>query len=104
MKELKFVGSSLKDLSEFPLEARRTAGHELWQVQQGLQPSDFKSMTSIGPGCYEIRIHVMGEWRVIYVAKFKEAVYVLHAFAKKTQVTQNMDVELARQRYRQIRE
>jgi phage-related protein len=104
MKPLKFIGSSLDDLSTFPDEVRRAAGHELWQVQQGLQPSDFKPMTSVGPGCYEIRIHLSGQWRVIYVAKFKDAVYVLHAFAKKTQATQQSDIELARRRYRQIGE
>jgi phage-related protein len=104
MKLLKFVGSSLDDLSAFPDEVRRAAGHELWQVQQGLQPSDFKPMASVGSGCYEIRIHLSGQWRVLYVAKFKEAVYVLHAFAKKTQATQQSDIELARRRYKQISE
>lgn len=104
MKPLKFIGSSLDDLSAFPQEARRAAGHELWQVQQGLQPSDFKHMTSVGSGCYEIRIHLFGEWRVIYLAKVKDAVYVLHAFAKKTQGTQQSDIELARRRYKQISE
>ncbi len=104
MKPLKFIGSSLDDLSAFPEEARRAAGHELWQVQQGLQPSDFKSMSSVGSGCYEIRIHLSGQWRVLYVAKFKEAVYVLHVFAKKTQATLQSDIELARRRYNQISE
>jgi phage-related protein len=104
MKPLTFIGSSLNDLSAFPEEARRAAGHELWQVQQGLQPSDFKPMTSVGSGCYEIRIHLSGHWRVLYVAKFKEAVYVLHAFAKKTQATQQSDIGLARRRYQQISE
>lgn len=104
MKPLTFIGSSLNDLSAFPEEARRAAGHELWQVQRGLQPSDFKPMTSVGSGCYEIRIHLSGQWRVLYVAKFKEAVYVLHAFAKKTQATRQSDIELARRRYQQIGE
>jgi len=104
MKPLKFIGSSLDDLSTFLGDVRRVAGHELWQVQQGLQPSDFKPMTAVGPGCYEIRIHLSGQWRVIYVAKFKDAVYVLHAFAKKTQATQQTDIELARRRYKQIGE
>ncbi len=104
MKPLKFIGSSLDDLSAFPEEARRAAGHELWQVQQGLQPSDFKPLSSVGSGCYEIRIHLSGQWRVLYVAKFKEAVYVLHVFAKKTQATLQSDIELARRRYNQISE
>lgn len=104
MKPLAFVGSSLDDLSAFPVEARRVAGHELWQVQNGLMPSDFKPMPAVGPGAYEIRVHVLGEWRVIYVAKLRDAVYVLHAFQKKAQATRREDIELAQKRYRQIGE
>jgi phage-related protein len=102
MKALKFVGSSLDDLTDFPLEARRESGFELWQVQRGLHPSDFKPMPSVGAEAFEIRVHVLGEWRVIYVAKFKNAVYVLHAFHKKTQKTRKEDIELAARRYKQI--
>ena len=83
MKALNFVGGSLDDLTDFPLEARRAAGFELWQVQRGLTPSDFKPMPAVGAGAYEIRVHVLGEWRVVYVAKFEDSVYVLHAFRKK---------------------
>jgi phage-related protein len=103
MKPLRFVGSSLSDLADFPVTARRAAGYELWQVQCGLMPSDFKPMSSVGAGCYEVRIHSEGEWRVIYVASFKEAIYVLHAFGKKSQTTERRDLELARKRYLQIR-
>lgn len=60
-------------------------------------------MPDVGAGVQEIRIHVLGEWRVIYVAKFANAVYVLHAFQKKTQKTRREDIELARRRYQQIR-
>ena len=102
MKKLRFVGSSLDDLRDFPTEARRESGFELDAVQRGLMPSDFKPMLEIGAGTYEIRIHVLGEWRVIYVAKFDDAVYVLHAFQKKTQKTHKEDIELATRRYRQI--
>lgn len=102
MKALKFVGSSLDDLTDFPLEARRESGFELWQVQRGLHPTDFKPMPAVGAGAFEIRLHVLGEWRVIYVAKFKDAVYVLHAFHKKTQKTRKEDIELAARRYKQI--
>jgi phage-related protein len=59
-------------------------------------------MLSIGAGVKEIRIHVLGEWRVIYVAKFRDAIYVLHAFKKKSQKTSRQDIELARQRYNRI--
>jgi len=102
MKELRFVGSSLDDLRNFPDEARRAAGFELRTVQNGLEPSDWKPMQTIGKGVKEIRIHVLGEWRVIYVAKFGDAVYVLHAFQKKSGKTNRRDIELARQRYGQI--
>jgi phage-related protein len=102
MKPLKFVGSSLRDLSAFPDGVRRRAGYELWQVQLGLTPSDFKPMSTIGSGCYEIRIHERGEFRVIYVAKFKGAIYVLHAFQKKTRSTTELDLALAKQRLRQV--
>lgn len=104
MKTLEFVGSSLDDLADFPLEARRESGFKLWQVQRGLSPSDFKPMPAVGAGAFEIRVHVLGEWRVIYVAKFKDAVYVLHAFHKKTQKTRKEDIELAARRYKQVGE
>lgn len=104
MKLLKFVGSSLSNLRKFPAEARRAAGFELWQVQCGLMPSDFKPLLGVGPGAYEIRVHVKGEWRVIYVAKFANNIYVLHAFQKKTRKTRREDMELAERRYRQIKE
>ena len=102
MKPLRFVGSSLAALQRFPDAPRRAAGHELWQAQCGLMPSDFKPMPAVGLGCYEIRIHVEGEWRVIYVAKLAEAVYVLHAFQKKSRATDRNDIAIAQNRYRAI--
>ena len=102
MKVLHFVGTSLDDLKQFPVEAKRAAGFELWQVQNGLDPSDWKPMHVVGMGVREIRIHTGGEWRVLYVAKFAEVVYVLHAFGKKTQRTAKSAVELAARRYREI--
>lgn len=104
MKTLKFVGSSLDDLREFPLEARREAGFQLDAIQRGLDPSDWKPMQNIGSGVREIRIHVLGEWRVIYVAKFADAVYILHAFQKKSRKTPKTDIDVAARRYRQIGE
>lgn len=101
-KALKFVGSSLDDLRNFPEEARRVAGFELRAIQNGLEPRDWKAMLPIGSGVKEIRIHVLGEWRVIYVAKLSDAAYVLHAFQKKGQRTNKIDIELARKRLQQI--
>jgi phage-related protein len=102
IKLLKFVASSLDDLRNFPDEARRAAGFELHAIQSGLEPSDWRPMQIVGSGVKEIRIHVLGEWRIIYVAKHHEAVYVLHAFQKKTRKTSRQDIDLARQRYKQI--
>ena len=75
MKPLKFVGSSLDDLRDFPEEARRAAGFELRALQDGFEPRDWKPIVSVGQGAKEIRIHVLGEWRVIYVAQIRNAIY-----------------------------
>jgi phage-related protein len=102
MKPLEFVGSSRDGLRDFSAESRRAVGFELGFIQRGLDPSDWRSMSEVGAGVREIRIHVLGEWRVLYVAQFTNAVYVLHAFQKKTRKTRREDIELARKRYRQI--
>lgn len=102
MKILKFIGSSQDDLINFPRDARRECGRELDRVQRGLMPSDFKPMLSVGKGVYEIRVHVLGEWRVLYVARHGDAVVVLHAFHKKSPKTAKPDIELAIRRYKQM--
>jgi phage-related protein len=102
VKALKFVGLSLDDLRNFPEEARRVAGFELRAVQNGLEPRDWKPMRSVGSGVKEIRIHVLGEWRIVYVAKLAGAIYVLHAFQKKSQKTNKNDIEVARRRFKEI--
>ena len=102
IKPLKFVASSLDDLRNFPDEARRAAGFELHAIQSGLEPSDWKPIQVVGSGIKEIRIHILGEWRVIYVATHREAIYVLHAFQKKSKKTSQHEINLARQRYKQI--
>ena len=102
MKLLKFLGSSREDLRTFPAEARRAAGFELHFLQAGLMPSDWKPLKAVGAGAIEIRIHREGEWRVVIVAKFESAIYVLHAFEKKTRATRDSDIAMARKRYREI--
>jgi phage-related protein len=102
IKPLSFVGSSIDDLRNFPDEAPRAAGFELRAVQNGLEPCDWKPMQAIGLGVKEIRIHILGEWRIIYVAKLSDAIYVLHVFQKKTGKTSQRDIDLARKRYKQI--
>ncbi len=93
-KPLRWVGASRDDLRAFPATARRTAGHQLHRVQMGLMPNDWKPMSSVGGGVHEIRIRADREHRVLYVARFQEAVYVLHAFEKKAQRTSKADIEL----------
>ena len=102
MKKLFWVGSALEDLRAFPGDARRIAGHELFLVQQGLEPDDWKPIASVGPGVQELRIHTGVEHRVFFVAKFAEGVYILHAFVKKTRQVARPDLELARERYRDV--
>jgi len=102
MKDAIFLGTSKADLRGFPDDARRDAGVALYQVQLGLDPTDWKTMSSIGPGVREIRIRTGGAFRVIYLAARPEGVYVLHCFQKKTQKTAPHDIELARQRYKQV--
>jgi len=101
MKPVRFVGSARDDLAAFPKTARTRAGHELFMIQVGRNPDDWKPMSNVGPGACEIRVRdPHGAYRVIYVAKFTDAVYVLHAFQKKTQKTARADLDLAMQRYR----
>ena len=101
-KPLVWLGSSLEALRAFPEDARQEAGFQLRRVQKGLSPVDQKPMTTVGPGVVEIRIHTAQEYRVLYVAKFAEAVYVLHAFNKRTQKTLQRDIDLAKRRYSEL--
>jgi len=103
MKFIVFVGDSLKRLREFPEDARHDAGYQLDKVQRGQTPDDCKPMPAIGKGVEEIRIwDDSGTYRVIYTARLRDAVYVLHAFQKKTQATSKRDVDVARQRLAQV--
>jgi len=101
-KPLVWLGSSRRDIRAFPADALRRSGFQLRRVQQGLDPDDWKPMTSVGPGVREIRIQTGLAHRVFYVATFEEAVYVLHAFEKRTTKTPPHDVKLARDRYRAL--
>ena len=103
MKRVRFIGSSKQDMSAFPASARQRAGLELFMVQVGREPSDWKPMSQVGAGACEIRVRdEAGAFRVIYVAKFADAVYVLHAFQKKTRKTPRADIALAASRYKMI--
>ena len=97
-KSLAWLGSSLQDARAFPADARRSTGYQLGRVQQGLMPDDWKPMATVGAGVYEIRIHTELEHRVFYVARCEDAVYVIHAFEKRTPQTRAADIALARKR------
>ncbi len=102
-KPVEFRGSALDDLRSFPVTARREAGHQLDRVQRGDEADDWKPLAGFGAGCCEIRIRdASGAFRVIFVAKFADAVYVLHCFQKKTQKTSKTDVDLAQRRYLEL--
>jgi phage-related protein len=78
-------------------------GHQLFRVQCGLDPDDWKPMASIGPGVREIRVRdPSGAFRTIYLATRSEAIYVLHCFRKKTPKTALQDIDLARQRLARV--
>lgn len=100
---MKWVGSTLDDQRALPAEVRRELGFDLRRVQQGKLPRDWKTITTVGPGAMEIRIQLNGAFRMMYVAKFAEAIYVLHVFQKKTQKTSELDLAVARRRLALVR-
>ena len=100
MKPVIFHGRSLKLIKQFPVEARREAGHQLDRVQHGLEALDWKPVTTIGKGVREIRIRCRGQYRVIYLADRKTEIHVLHAFHKKSQKTAKADIEIARRNFK----
>ena len=102
-KVVKWLGDSLGQLRTWPKSVTEEVGAELLAVQEGRVPSDWKSMTTVGAGVKEIRVaQNRNQYRVIYVAKFIEAVYVIHAFEKKTQRTPNHDLDIAKTRYKEL--
>jgi phage-related protein len=104
VKPVVWLGDSLHRLREFPAGATRIAGYELERVQSGREPKDWKPMPIVGLGVNEIRARIGDEYRLFYVAKFVEAVYVLHAFQKKSQKTSLADINVAQRRYRELLE
>jgi len=103
MRKIVFLGRSLELIREFPSSVKQESGYELDKVQRGLEPKDWKSMSAIGPGVREIRIHTGGTWRLVYVVNRKDAVYVLHAFQKKTQKTTMRDVLLIKSALKELK-
>jgi phage-related protein len=102
-KPVTFHGDSLERLRNFPDDARREAGHELYQLQRGESPSNWRPMPTIGAGVREIRIRdATGAYRVIYIATLADAIHVLHAFQKRSQKTSQRDLDLAAARLRRL--
>ena len=102
LKPVRWLGNTRAAVRAFPLHARRDAGYQLYRVQLGHDPSDWKPMPRVGAGVREIRIHADGEYRVLYLATRPDAVYVLHAFVKKRQATPKLDIDLGRARLREL--
>ena len=101
MRNLVFLVGSKAELDAFPAKAKQAAGRQLMMVQLGHDPVDWKPMASVGAGAAEIRIKdETGAYRVIYVAKFKDSVYVLRCFKKQSQKTSQRDLDTAAARYR----
>ena len=101
LKPVEWVGDSLKRVRAFAKPVRQQVGYELELAQHDLEPSDWKPMPTVGPGVNEIRIHVEGEHRVFFVARLRHAIYVLHAFRKKSRKTSKADIDLGRARFQE---
>ncbi len=102
MKGIIWLGPTHQTVKEYPVNVRREIGYNLDRVQRGMDPCDWKPMVGVGNGVKEIRIHEENEYRILYVAKFEEAVYVLHCFVKKTQETAKREIDVAKKRYSEI--
>ena len=99
LKPVVFLGDSREALRAFPDKPRQRAGIELRAVQGGLEPDDWKPMTTIGGGVRELRVRdTSGAYRVIYLATLPDCVLVLHAFKKNSQRTVRKDIDLAARR------
>lgn len=104
MKRITWLGSTHQTIREYSDDVRQEIGYNLDKIQRGQEPYDWKPMPLVGQGVKEIRIHEKNEYRVLYVAKYEESIYVLHVFVKKTQQTLKRDIDLAKQRYAEMLE
>lgn len=103
MKRVEFLGDALDQLKRFPIAARKEAAFSCIRYNRAFDPSDWKPIRTAGSNVREIRIRdEAGAFRVLYITNVGDAVYVLHAFQKKTQQTAKKDIDLAAARLRQI--
>ncbi len=104
LRPLVWMGNSLKNIREFPEQARASVGYALQLVQAGETPIDAKIFKGVGGGVYEIvKRYDTDTYRVVYAVKIGEKVYVLHAFQKKSKQgikTPQADIDLIKQRYK----
>jgi phage-related protein len=102
-KDIRWIGSAYADLLAFPADARREAGFQLGKLQAGFDPAVWKPFDIVGARVREIRIRdSSGAYRIMYLAKFDEAIYVLHSFQKKSQMTSKQDKDIGAARYRAV--
>ena len=104
MKKITWLGNTHETIKGYSDIVKQEIGYNLDKTQRGEDPHDWKPMSSVGPGVKEIRIHEDNEYRVLYVAKFRESIYVLHAFVKKSEQTLKKDIILAKNRYAEMLE
>ena len=102
MRRIIWMGQSIKEVRAYPEEVRQELGFNLDRLQRGLEPRDYKNMVGLGQGIKEMRIHGVNEYRLVYIAKFEEAIYVLHSFIKKTEKTAQKEIELIKVRYLEV--
>jgi phage-related protein len=97
-------GDSKEVISSFPDGARYNLGFDLRLLQQGQQPTDYRPMSSIGPGVFELRDQDARAWyRVIYLSRVRGVIHVLHCFEKRSRETPVKEINTARQRLRAVR-
>ena len=102
-KPVRFVGAALADLKDFPKNAMQDVGFQLDKISKGQDPDDFKAIPRVGRGAMELSVwDEEGTFRILYVHKFEDAVYVLHCFKKTTQKIPDADIDIAKNRYKSI--
>jgi phage-related protein len=97
-------GDSREVLKAFPEEVTQNLGFELWQLQQGERPRDYRPLPSVGPGVFELRDQDERAWyRVVYLSRIEDVIYVLHCFEKKSREMPRRDFEKAKQRLKAVK-
>lgn len=97
-------GDSREVLQAFPEGVRQNLGFQLWQLQQGARPTDYRPLPSIGTGVFELRDQDERAWyRVVYLSRINDVIHVLHCFEKKSREMPRRDFERAKQRLKAVK-